>query len=175
MDGEHGIFFPKQNPEALMTAFSLLISNGRLSKFAKAIGSSGRRLAKNVLSLDCITGYARLLENVLSFPSDALLPGPVSEIQQGSWEWDLLQNEINLGIHWSNVDGEFFNGKVSVVYALELELGGLNYSTSVFENGTEFSEQNELTQLDWDVLREIEISEENEMFETEEVWCNLLF
>ncbi|XP_027936083.1 uncharacterized protein LOC114191105 [Vigna unguiculata] len=169
VDGEHGIFFPKQNPEALMTAFSLLISNGRLSKFAKAIGSSGRRLAKNVLSLDCITGYARLLENVLSFPSDALLPGPVSEIQQGSWEWDLLQNEINLGIHWSNVDGEFFNGKVSVVYALELELGGLNYSTSVFENGTEFSEQNELTQLDWDVLREIEISEENEMFETEEV------
>ncbi|XP_014514488.1 uncharacterized protein LOC106772541 isoform X2 [Vigna radiata var. radiata] len=169
VDGVHGIFFPKQNPEALMTAFSLLISNGRLSKFAKAIASSGRRLAKNVLSLDCITGYARLLENVLSFPSDASLPGPVSEIQQGSWEWNLLQNEINLGIDWLNMDGGFLNGKVSVVYALEHELGGLNHSTSVFENGTEFSEQNELTQLDWDVLREIEISEENEMFETEEV------
>ncbi|XP_047165201.1 uncharacterized protein LOC124834539 [Vigna umbellata] len=169
VDGVHGIFFPKQNPEALMTAFSLLISNGRLSKFAKAIASSGRRLAKNVLSLDCITGYARLLENVLSFPSDALLPGPVSEIQQGSWEWNLLQNEINLGINWLKMDGGFFNGKVSVVYDLEHELGGLNYSTSVFENETEFSEQNELTQLDWDVLREIEISEENEMFETEEV------
>ncbi|BAT94599.1 hypothetical protein LR48_Vigan588s001600 [Vigna angularis] len=169
VDGVHGIFFPKQNPEALMTAFSLLISNGRLSKFAKAIASSGRRLAKNVLSLDCITGYARLLENVLSFPSDALLPGPVSEIQQGSWEWNLLQNEINLGINWLKMDGGFLNGKVSVVYDLEHELGGPNYSTSVFENGTEFSEQNELTQLDWDVLREIEISEENEMFETEEV------
>ncbi|KAK7338358.1 hypothetical protein VNO77_18965 [Canavalia gladiata] len=47
---------------------------------AQAIGSSGRQLAKNILALDCKTGYARLLENVLSFPSDTLLTGPVSQI-----------------------------------------------------------------------------------------------
>lgn len=173
MDGVHGIFFSKHNPEALVNAFSLLLSNGRLSKFAQAIASSGRELAKNILALDCITGYARLLENVLSFPSDALLPGPVSLIQQGSWEWNLFQNEIDQDIHLSKMDGDFFNGKVSIVYAVEHELKGLNYSTSIFENGTEVPLQDELTQLDWDILREIEISEENEMFEMEEVWCNL--
>lgn len=169
VDGVHGIFFSKHNPEALVNAFSLLLSNGRLSKFAQAIASSGRELAKNILALDCITGYARLLENVLSFPSDALLPGPVSQIQQGSWEWNLFQNEIDQDIHLSKMDGDFFNGKVSVVYAVEQELKGLNYSTSIFENGTEVPLQDELTQLDWDILREIEISEENEMFEMEEV------
>ncbi|XP_020222304.1 uncharacterized protein LOC109804837 isoform X2 [Cajanus cajan] len=169
VDGVHGIFFSKHNPEALMNAFSLLLSNGRLSKFAQAIASSGRQLAKNLLALDCITGYARLLENVLSFPSDAVLPGPVSQIQQGSWEWNLFQKEIDLEIHMSKTDSDFFNGKVSVVHAVEHELASLNYSTSIFENGTEVPLQDGLTQLDWDVLREIEISEENEMFEMEEV------
>ncbi|KAL5139311.1 hypothetical protein HKD37_10G029266 [Glycine soja] len=164
VDGVHGIFFSKHNPEALMNAFSLLLSNGRLSKFAQAIASSGRQLAKNVLALDCITGYARLLENVLNFPSDALLPGPVSQIQQGSWEWNLFRNEIDL----SKIDGDFSNRKVSIVYAVEHELASLNYSTSIFENGTEVPLRDELTQLDWDILREIEISEENEMFEVEE-------
>ncbi|XP_006606297.1 uncharacterized protein [Glycine max] len=161
VDGVHGIFFSKHNPEALMNAFSLLLSNGRLSKFAQAIASSGRQLAKNVLALDCITGYARLLENVLNFPSDALLPGAVSQIQQGSWEWNLFQNEIDL----SKIDS---NRKVSIVYAVEHELASLNYSTSIVENGTEVPLQDELTQLDLDTLREIEISEENEMFEVEE-------
>ncbi|KAK7391494.1 hypothetical protein VNO78_19910 [Psophocarpus tetragonolobus] len=169
VDGVHGLFFSKHNPEALMNSFSLLLSNGRLSKFAKAIALSGRQLAKNVLALDCIAGYARLLENVFSFPSDALLPGPVSQIQQGSWEWKLFRNKINLDIHLSKMDGDFFSGKVSIVHAVERELASLNSSTSKFENGTEIPLQDELTQLDWGILREIEISEENEMFEMEEI------
>lgn len=171
MDGVNGIFFTKHNPEALMNAFSLLLSNGRLSKFAQAIASSGRQLAKNVLALECITGYARLLENVLSFPSDALLPGPVSQIQQGAWEWNLFQNEIELGIDLSKVDDDDSIGKTTIVYAIEQELASLNYSTGIRENGTEVKDK--LTKLDWDILREIEIFEENEMLEMEEVSCTL--
>lgn len=168
MDGVHGIFFSKHNPEALMNAFSLLLSSGKLSKFAQAIGSSGRQLAKNVLALDCITGYARLLENVLNFPSDSLLPGPVSQIQQGAWEWNLFQNGIEL-IDLPKMDEDFPNGKISIVHAVEKELASLDYSTSIIENGTEVPMQDQLTELDWDILREIEISEENEMLEMEEV------
>ncbi|XP_061363796.1 uncharacterized protein LOC133307319 isoform X2 [Gastrolobium bilobum] len=168
-DGVHGIFFSKHNPEALMNAFSLLLSNGRLSKFAQAIGSSGKQLAKNILALDCITGYARLLENVLSFPSDALLPGPVSQIQHGAWEWNLFQDKTEPGIELPKMDDDFSVGKVSIVHAVELELANLNYSTSIFENGTQVPMQDKLTKMDWDILREIEISEENEMFEIEEV------
>lgn len=169
MDGVHGIFFSKHNPEALMNAFSLLLSNGRLSKFAQAIASSGRELAKNIQALECITGYARLLENVLNFPSDALLPGPVSQIQQGAWEWNLFQNEIDLGIDLPKLDGDFSIGKDTIVYAVEQELASLNYSTSDSENGIEVPMQDKLTKLDWDILREIEISEENDMLEMEEV------
>lgn len=171
MDGVHGIFYSKHNPEALMKAFSLLLSSGKLSKFAQAIGSSGRQFTKNVLALDCITGYARLLENVLNFPSDSLLPGPVSQIQQGAWEWNLFQNEIELGL--PKMDSEFSNGKISVVHDVEQELASLNYSTNTIENGTEVPVLDELAKLDWDILREIEISEESEMLEMAEVRCNL--
>lgn len=169
MDGVHGVFYSKHNPEALLNAFSLLLSSGRLSKFAQAIGSSGRQFAKNVLALECITGYARLLENVLTFPSDSLLPGPVSQIQQGAWGWSLMQIDIDM----KKIDEDFSKGRVTVVHAVEQELAGLNYSTNIFENGTEVPMQDELTKLDWDILREIEIADESEMLEMEEVPCNL--
>lgn len=173
MDGVHGVFYSTHNPEALMNAFSLLLSSGRLSKFAQAVGSSGRQFAKNVLALDCITGYARLLENVLSFPSDSLLPGPVSQIQQGAWEWNFFQKEIELDIDLLKMDGDFSNGKVTVVHAVEKEFAGLNYTTNIIDNVTDVPILDELTKLDWDVLREIEISEESEMLEMEQVQCNL--
>ncbi|KAJ1404729.1 UDP-glycosyltransferase family protein [Sesbania bispinosa] len=143
--------------------------SGKLSKFAQAIGSSGRQLAKNVLALDCITGYARLLENVLNFPSDALLPGPVSQIQQGAWEWNLFPNDIELDIELPKMGDDFSNGKGTIVHAVEHELASLNYSVSILENGTEVPMLDKPSKSDWDILREIEISEENEMLEIEEV------
>jgi hypothetical protein len=173
VDGVHGVFYSKHNPEALMNAFSLLLSSGRLSKFAQAIGSSGRQFAKNVLALDCITGYARLLENVLNFPSDSLLPGPVSQIQQGAWGWSFFQNEIELDIDVLKMDDDFSNGKVTAVHAVEQEFGSLNYSTNILENVTKVPIQDEPTKLDWDILNEIETSEESEMLEMEQVRCNL--
>ena len=42
------VTFPKKNSNALMRAFSLLISNGKLSKFAEAVAFSGKQLAKNL-------------------------------------------------------------------------------------------------------------------------------
>ncbi|RVW76209.1 hypothetical protein CK203_048965 [Vitis vinifera] len=121
VDGVHVVIFPKNNPDALMRAFSLLISNGKLSKFAKAVALSGRLLAKNMLASECVNSYAKLLENVLSFPSDVLLP-------------ETLSNQLDSG----------------------------NISNSETENDV-------LTQLDWDVLREIESIEEMERLEMEEL------
>ncbi|XP_057735164.1 uncharacterized protein LOC130950629 [Arachis stenosperma] len=169
VDGVHGIYFSKHNPEALMTSFSLLLSNGGLSKFGQAIASSGRELARNVQALECITGYARLLENVLNFPSDALLPGPVYQIQQGGWEWNLFQNEIELSTDLPKMDDNFSVKEDTIVYTVEQELTSLNYSADNSENGTEVPVLDKLTKLDWDILREIEISEENDMLEMEEV------
>ncbi|KAK9911569.1 hypothetical protein M0R45_035466 [Rubus argutus] len=35
VDGVHTIFFPRHDPDALLKAFSHMISNGKLSKFAR--------------------------------------------------------------------------------------------------------------------------------------------
>ncbi|TQD73804.1 hypothetical protein C1H46_040663 [Malus baccata] len=170
VDGVHMIFFPKHNPDALMSAFSLMISNGKLSKFARMVASSGRLLAMNLLASECITGYARLLENVLNFPSDALLPGPISQLQQGTWEWNLLGNEIDYRTgNILNIDEQSSWKNTSVVNALEEDLLGFGYSPNISENVTWDSALDFPTQLDWDLLKEIVSSEEYETLEMEEL------
>ncbi|KAM1285184.1 hypothetical protein ACFX2I_027988 [Malus domestica] len=170
VDGVHMIFFPKHNPDALMSAFSLMISNGKLSKFARMVASSGRLLAMNLLASECITGYARLLENVLNFPSDALLPGPISQLEQGTWEWNLLGNEIDYRTgNILNIDEQSSWKNTSVVNALEEDLLGFGYSPNISENVTWDSALDIPTQLDWDLLKEIVSSEEYETLEMEEL------
>ncbi|KAM1588969.1 hypothetical protein ACFX10_027925 [Malus domestica] len=170
VDGVHMIFFPKHNPDALMSAFSLMISNGKLSKFARMVASSGRLLAMNSLASECITGYARLLENVLNFPSDALLPGPISQLEQGTWEWNLLGNEIDYRTgNILNIDEQSSWKNSSVVNALEEDLLGFGYSPNISENVTWDSALDIPTQLDWDLLKEIVSSEEYETLEMEEL------
>lgn len=89
VDGVNGMTFSKHNPDDLLRIFSLLISSeGKLSKFAGAVGSAGKLLARNLLAFESITGHAKLLENVLNFPSDALLPAPISKIREDTWEWN---------------------------------------------------------------------------------------
>ena len=169
------IFFPKNNPEALVKDFSLLISDGKLSRFAQTIAASGRRFAKNMLASECISGYARLLENVLNFPSDALLPGPISQLNQRTWEWNLFWNEMVLPSNeFPNVadSGSSFRN-LGVVYALEEEFKNLANSKNISEDGNGNLEDDIPNQQDWDILEEIENSEEYERVETEEV-CDFL-
>ncbi|KAK0592582.1 hypothetical protein LWI29_021689 [Acer saccharum] len=169
VDGLHGVFFTKHDPDALVKAFSLFISNGRLSKFAKAVGSSGRLLAKNMLVAECITGYARLLENVLKFPSDALLPGPIPQFQQGSWEWNLFGNEIGQGTgdmtNMDRKDTSYINS--SVVRVLEEVFTNVDSTVSEIKQQTRVHDIP--SELDWDVLRDIENTEESERLEMEEL------
>lgn len=169
IDGAHGIFFSKYNPEALTRAFTRLILDGKLSKFAQTVASSGKLLAKNVFASECIMGYARLLENVLSFPSDALLPRPVSQLQQKVWDWNLFRKEIEHETDDSLDMDERDSRESSVVYALEEELTNLVNSSNISENGTEILVPDVPTELDWDVLSEIESFEEYERLEMEEV------
>ncbi|OMO87240.1 Glycosyl transferase, family 1, partial [Corchorus capsularis] len=162
VDGAHGVFFPKHHPDALLRAFSLLISNGRLSRFAQTIASSGRLLAKNILASECITGYANLLENILNFPSDVLLPGPVSQLEQGSWEWNFFRKEMEQS------DGDI-SRNFSVVYALEEEFTKHIISLNISKNGAETVDLDLPTEKDWDIVMEIDAFEDYERLELEEV------
>lgn len=163
-----------------MRAFSLLISEGKLSKFAHTVASSGRLLAKNMMASDCIAGYAELLESVLTFPSDVELPGQISQLKRGEWEWNLFRKEMELSANDMGIMDQksSYLGNSSIVYVLEEEftkLTGLrNGSQSELENLV----QDIPSDLDWDILTEIENSEEVERLEQEEVFlsffCKLL-
>lgn len=163
-DGVHGIFFQRNDPDALLKAFSPLVSDGRISKFAQTIASSGRLLTKNMMAAECITGYARLLENVVHFPSDTFLPGYISQLQVASWEWSLFRSEIGPPrTTYASI------GRPGIVFQVEEKFTGVVDSTNPVDNNTIFISDEFPSKLDWDVLEEIEGAEEYEKVESEEV------
>lgn len=170
VDGVHGVIFQKANPNTLMRAFSLLVSKGKLSKFAHLVASSGTLLAKNMLASESVYDYSRLLENVLHFPSDSFLPRP-SQIQHQTWEWILFRKEIEER-DTDTVDSDQnrnFLREPSVVDSLEDEFANVDNTMDMFKNDTENLTHNIPTILDWDILREMESSEDYERQEIEEV------
>uniref|UniRef100_A0A803KUK3 Glycosyl transferase family 1 domain-containing protein n=1 Tax=Chenopodium quinoa TaxID=63459 RepID=A0A803KUK3_CHEQI len=122
VDGVHGMIFSKHKPDDLLRIFSHLISSeGKLSEFAGAVASSGKLLARNLLAFESIIGYAKLMEDVLHFPSDSLLPSPISQIRQDSWEWNSFSEvmEQTVGNMISNdEEGNIVEGS-SIVQKLE--------------------------------------------------------
>lgn len=168
-DGVHGIFFRRNDPDALLKAFSPLISDGSLSKFAQTIASSGRLLTKNMMAAECITGYARLLENIVHFPSDTFLPGSISQLQVTSWEWSLFRSEIGQPKSFIQDSTYASIGRRGIVFQLEEKLTGVVESTNPVDNNTIFLSDELPSKLDWDVLEEIEGAEEYEKVESEEV------
>ncbi|CAI9767493.1 unnamed protein product [Fraxinus pennsylvanica] len=167
VDGVHGIIFQKHDARALLNAFSTLIYKGKLSDDAQSIALSGKSLVKNMLAAECITGYARLLENAFNFPSDVLLPVHISELKQASWEWSLFKNEIEQ----KSSNTEYLSSGVisSIVDDLEEEMSNLVPIKNISGNDIEDLEEDIPTVLDWDILREIESSEEVERLETQEI------
>lgn len=152
-----------------MQDFSVLISNGKLTRFARTIASSGRLLSKNMLAVECITGYAKLLENVINFPSDVILPGDTSQLKQGSWEWGYFQKDVEKSNDIEDLqvkDVDPINS--SVVYDLEVDMTGFVPLMNVSGDNSEALEDFP-SELDWDILNEMERSEEVNRLEMEEV------
>ncbi|KAL0680574.1 hypothetical protein Bca4012_047421 [Brassica carinata] len=157
-DGVHGIFFRRNDPDTLLKAFSPLISDGSLSKFAQTVASSGRLLIKNMMATECITGYARLLENVLHFPSDTFLPGSVSQLQVAAWEWSLFRRVIEEA---ESLTQDSAYG--SIVFQVEEKFTSVVESTNTVDNDTIVFSDELPSKLDWDVLEEIEKLESEEL------------
>ncbi|CAN1258290.1 hypothetical protein LINPERPRIM_LOCUS9838 [Linum perenne] len=162
-DEAHVLFFPKYDPEALMRTFSLLISDGNISELARTLSVSGRLFAKNMLATECVSGYAKLLENILGYPLDALLPASLDRLQQTTWEWALFGDEIDVEAADSNFKG------LGVIQHLETEVQDLITSANISANTTNKWEPDSVTKSDWDVLDEIERHEEFETVELHQV------
>ncbi|KAL5709702.1 hypothetical protein ACHQM5_020360 [Ranunculus cassubicifolius] len=170
VDGVHGVIFQKHDPDTLMRAFSLLVENGELSKFAHLVASSGRLLAKNMLASECVYDFSKLVENVLHFPSDAFLPGAF-QLQHRTWEWVLFWKEIEEGNTESpelDEDSSVIR-KSSVVYSLEDEFTSSDNIKNISKYELDDLTHEVPTELDWEILREMEISEDFERRETEEL------
>lgn len=163
------MIFPRHNPDSLMKDFTLLISENKLSKFAQTIGSSGRLLAKNMLASECVVTYAMLAENVFNFPSDVLLPASALQLKQSSWNWNLFESKMEK--QTGDTENPLFESTdhISIVYDLEEDIANFISLTNVSNNESEALDADIPTNLDWDILKEIESSEEVERLEREEV------
>ncbi|XP_057789411.1 uncharacterized protein LOC131006247 isoform X2 [Salvia miltiorrhiza] len=171
VDGVHGIIFPKKHAEALTNAFSLLISERKLSRFAHSVASSGRLRAKNMFAEECIFVLAKLVEDIFDFPSDVLLPTPASQLKNIVWEWNLFRKELD---QISSERGHLYiedhlSVNSSVVYDLEEDMISYVALGNVSGYNPEGLEEDMPTVLDWEILNELESSDEVEMLEREEV------
>lgn len=94
----NGYLFPKENIKALTHIILQVITNGKISPFARNIASIGRRSVKNLMALETIEGYAMLLENVLKLPSEVAFPKSIKELSpklKEEWQWHLFEAFLN--------------------------------------------------------------------------------
>jgi hypothetical protein len=131
-----------------------------LSEYGRTVGSSGKLLAKNMLASECIVGYAKLLESVLSFPSDVLLPSHISEFKQ-EWEWDLVTSVGEVK--------DTYLGRSGAVVDLEENSAYVILSKNDSRGDPDTLLGDLPTEVEWDALMEIENSEEVERVEMEEI------
>ncbi|KAH9295530.1 hypothetical protein KI387_039118 [Taxus chinensis] len=157
-DGKHGFLFPVGNVNMITKAVSLAMLNGRLSVLAHQIASAGRLHARDVMASDVIVGYGTLLENVLQFPSEAVLPLPASEIPvevKKVWQWDLfaVPSESRTEFQHQNIR------KNSVVFQVE-DLWKSRRHMAGFVSGSSYRKDGMIELPYWEEQRANEIAED---------------
>ncbi|PKA48054.1 hypothetical protein AXF42_Ash015817 [Apostasia shenzhenica] len=164
------LIFHPHDIDTLASAFLLLIEDKKLSTLARSIAHQGRLLAENLLVTEFLTNFANLIENMLHFPSDSFLPEPVSEIQQNTWAWNLFDDDYNdqsSGFEQiMDLKDSPAMQRHSIIDILEEKLSGNSRIGSPVSDSVSLEYP---TQLDWDEIRETEMSEDFERREMEEL------
>ncbi|KAG1355011.1 hypothetical protein COCNU_07G011230 [Cocos nucifera] len=177
VDQTHGFIFHPSDPESLATAFSHLIKDKKLSSLARVAASNARELSMDMQASDCIAGYAKLLENVLQFPSDVMLPHSFSPTRQAYWLRGLFMADVEERDYHVQTEGDegelerdyhLSRQRSSIVYFLEEQ-----YAKNHMDNRSRVENEAPIedfpTQLDWDIVSEMEISEDLERREIQEL------
>nr|XP_010918597.1 uncharacterized protein LOC105042926 [Elaeis guineensis] len=168
VDQTHGFIFHPSDPESLATAFSHLIKDKKLSSLAHVAASNARELSMDMQASDCIAGYAKLLENVLQFPSDVMLPQSFSPTRQTSWLWGLFVGDVEERDYHMQTEGYLSRQRSSIVYLLEEQYAKNHMDNRSRVEKKAYTEEFP-TQLDWDIVSEMEISEDLERREIQEL------
>ncbi|GLJ06827.1 hypothetical protein SUGI_0049490 [Cryptomeria japonica] len=175
VDGEHGLIFPSGNIKLMTRTVSRAISNGKLSHLARKIASSGQVHAKDLLASESVLGYANLLEKVLQFPSESMLPKPISSIPEkvkNGWQWDLFIEPKS--VKDDQVAGNIFAGmdqptNSSIVFSIEDLLKSRPVSIDSSQYQTMTTKDEIPGPVDWEVQKSMEIVEETERREEDEL------
>ncbi|KAL3829708.1 hypothetical protein ACJIZ3_018510 [Penstemon smallii] len=94
-DRVNGYLFPKDDIKALTQTLFQMVSNGKLSLLAHNTASIGKRTAKNLMVSETVEGYASLLENILTLPSEVAISKAAKDIPikfKSEWQLHLFES-----------------------------------------------------------------------------------
>ena len=139
------------------------ISGGRLSLLAEKIASIGKEHARNLMASETIQGYASLLENVLSFPSEVASPMSVAKIPskfKEEWQWHLFENLTDV----NSPNRDFISHGI-----LDMLEKQWNHTQMVSANKTSKVDE-AFSSIVWDEEKIIQMVIARKRLEEEEVW-----
>ncbi|KAL8541116.1 hypothetical protein ACS0TY_002406 [Phlomoides rotata] len=113
-DKVNGYLFPKDDTKVLTRIMFQMVSNGKLSLIAQNAASVGKLTAKNLMVSETVEGYALLLENILTLPSEVAVPLSAKSIPmklKAEWRWQPFETITNA----------HSPSKTSTKYFLEIE------------------------------------------------------
>lgn len=132
-----------------------------------------------MFAFHCITDYIKLLENVIIFPSDTILPLPQSHIQQQTWEWSLFEKDIQEMVdknHFQNINlNDYSMGDTNIVISMENKFASSIETAKAFGNNTESFNEDFPTELDLEKIDVIETTEEVDRLEIDEVCLEIFY
>lgn len=166
-DGVGVLLYPTGDLSRLTEAVKLAISNHGMMDEKVALRSLAHVTQLSVSIV--MSGYADLLETILPFPSDTILPRPILEIPTAltqDWQWELLGG-VDKSLSWKT---SLPNGEdtESVVFLLERLLNSTgNTSKSPQSNPREDYEM--LTVADWEEERATQLIDDLERKEEEQI------
>ncbi|KAL5224134.1 hypothetical protein ABZP36_010773 [Zizania latifolia] len=163
-DGIHGFLFNFADPSTVVSAFTRILGEKRLSETAYSVALKGKLLSKNMLAYDCITAHVRLLESVLHYPSYVKLPSPVSKVQERTWLWDPFETKAALE---NSSSEDYSHHHARIVDTLVGE--SLESNQTIYSDWNYTSLYNHPSLSDWNDLSEVEIFEDIERREIEEI------
>ena len=171
-DGVHGILYDSGGGSIQMSeAFRKVVSQLSSSNGGRenALGS----YARSLLVGDSISEFARLLESVIEFPSEAHLPLPASTVTysgstKASWQWQVLDHSLE---HKSSEEAGDRAGARIPINIIDDRDGRQMIQTvpKIRVLNAEDENNDKISRADWEAVSILQTTEEVEQSEEEQV------
>eukprot|EP00249_Psilotum_nudum_P011445 c23181_g1_i1 orf=1-2895(+) len=170
VDGVNGFLFVPGDVDGLTHTFFRVISEHTMSTAAMQNVSRTGSQGHGLLVADSMVGYCELFEAVFEFPSDVMLPLPVSHLSEAvkrDWQWQLLPGSGGT-LHWGDLLSKDLLKSYSLVYELEQQLNNVSANFEPFLSvESDYFMQSDNTDLQTEKLmqgrNDIEQREEDEL------------